>query len=136
MKYYPHRETVDKFVKGASQLVQQENMVAQNLAPSQGGNTGHSHQVDASSNAYEVHMFKVINVTTRVNTYDTLPSVQTKGKDVDHLSTYTPLYSNHLQIDNPTFDSVLHRPKSVFGKEIFNPNSHATQNYKIVEYLV
>jgi hypothetical protein len=57
MKYCPHREEVTKFLKGTSQSVvltdpfpvQQQKMVAQNLASPQGGNAGHSHHGDASS---------------------------------------------------------------------------------------
>jgi hypothetical protein len=58
-KYFPHREEVNKFLKGTSLptilinpfLVQQQKMVAQNPTPLQGGNAGHPHHGDASSSS-------------------------------------------------------------------------------------
>jgi hypothetical protein len=55
----PHREEVTKFMKGTSQpailtnpfLTQQQQMVALNTAPVQGGNAGHPNLEDASSSA-------------------------------------------------------------------------------------
>jgi hypothetical protein len=72
----PHREAFTKFLKGTSQLVQQQHLVAQNPCPPQGGNTGHSHHGDASTSTSEVYMFKTINVTNQENTYDTPPGDQ------------------------------------------------------------
>jgi hypothetical protein len=63
-KDHPHREVVTKFLKGTPQLVQQQNLVAQNPTPLQGGNADHSHHRDASTSASEVYMFKAVNVTT------------------------------------------------------------------------
>jgi hypothetical protein len=64
MKYFPRHEEVSKFLKGTSQPVQQQNLVAQNPSPLQGGNKGHSHHGDSSKSFSEVYMFKVVNVTT------------------------------------------------------------------------
>jgi hypothetical protein len=76
-------------------------------------------------------------VTTRENTYDTPPGVQTNGMAIEQPSTYTPPpYSNLLYIDKTTFDALLRAPKRVIQEETFNPNSHTTQNYNIIEYLV
>jgi hypothetical protein len=116
-KEFPHREVVAKFLKGTSQQVQQQNLLAQNPAPPQGGNTSHSHHGNASTSAYEVYMFKVLNVTTRTNTYDTPLGDQTKGKIVNQPSTSTPPpSSNPLHIEKPTSDAVLRSPKSVILK--------------------
>jgi hypothetical protein len=46
-------------------------MVAQNHAPLQEGNAGHSHHGDASTSASEVYVFNMVNFMTRANTYDT-----------------------------------------------------------------
>jgi hypothetical protein len=43
--------------------------------------------------------------------------------------------SGPLQIEKPMFDSILRPPKSTIRKCTFNPSSHATQNYNIVEDL-
>jgi hypothetical protein len=40
-----------------------------------------------------------------------------------------------LQIEKPSFDSILRPPKSTIQKSTFNPSSWATQNYNIVEDL-
>jgi hypothetical protein len=82
LKYFPHREAIAKYLKGTSQLVQKQHLVVQNNAPSQGGNTTHSHHGDACTSTSEVYMFKMVNVTTQENTYDTPPG--------DH----TPFHSN------------------------------------------
>jgi hypothetical protein len=136
MKDGPHSEPVTKFLKGTSQLIQLQHLVVKNPTPPQGGNAGHSHHVDASSSPFEVYMFKVVNVMTRENTYDTPPSDQTKGKVINQPSTSTPHpSSNPLQIENPFSDAVLHPPKSVIRKATFNPNARAAENYNIVEDL-
>jgi hypothetical protein len=64
MKYFPHCEDVAKYLKGTSQPVQQQYLVAQHPAPLQGGNVGHSHHGDASLSSSEVYMFNTVNVTT------------------------------------------------------------------------
>jgi hypothetical protein len=136
MKEFPHCEGVTKFLKGTSQLVQQQHLVSQNHAPPQGGNTGHSYHADSSLSASEVYMFKVVNLTNQENTYDTPLGDQANGKAIAQPSTSTPPpSSNHIQIKKPIFDAVLRTPKSVIQKETFNPNACAAQNYNIFEYL-
>jgi hypothetical protein len=71
MKDFPHHDIVAKFLKGTSQPVQQQHLVAQNLSPPQERNVGHSHNRDASTIASKVYMFNMVNVTTRENTYYT-----------------------------------------------------------------
>jgi hypothetical protein len=51
MKYLPHREAITKYLNGTSQLVQKQHLDAQNPAPPQGGNVGHSHHGDVSTSA-------------------------------------------------------------------------------------
>jgi hypothetical protein len=75
----PHRTEVSKLFKGNSQPVvlthpfpQQQSLVAQNLAPPQGGNPGHPLSEDASSSAH-IYMFNDVYLTTRTTTYDTPP---------------------------------------------------------------
>jgi hypothetical protein len=81
-KYYPHHEDVAKFMKGTSQLVQQQHLVAQNPTPPQGGNTSHSHHGDASLSSYEMYMFKTVNVNNQENTYDTPAGDHVNGKAI------------------------------------------------------
>jgi hypothetical protein len=89
-KYFPHHEVFAKYFKGTSKMVQQKHLVAQNPDPPQEGNPGHSHHGDASTSTYEVYMFKIVNVTTRANTYDTPPGDETKEKAIDQTSNSTP----------------------------------------------
>jgi hypothetical protein len=86
MKDYPHCEAITKFLKDSSQLVQQQHLVAKNPTPLQGGNAGHSHHGDTSPSAFEVYMFKVVNVMTQVNNYETLTHDQGNVKSFDHPS--------------------------------------------------
>ena len=81
-KGFPHREVVAKFMKGASRLVQQQHLVAQNPTPPQGGNEIHSHHGDASLSSYEMYMFKTVNVNNQANNYDTLAGDHVNGKAI------------------------------------------------------
>jgi hypothetical protein len=85
-------------------------------------------------------------LTTLSNTYNT-PVKPNKGKVTNGTGTLpdpslsyvippsvNPL-SGPLQIEKPTFDSILRPPKSNIYKSTFNPSSCATQNYNIVEDL-
>jgi hypothetical protein len=91
-------------------------------------------------------MFIGINLTTQSKTYDT-PGNPDKGKDINgagtlpdpsssfvSLPSVNPL-SGPLQIEKPTFDSILHPHKRTIHKTTFNPSSRVTQNYNIVEDL-
>jgi hypothetical protein len=121
---------------------QQQSMVAQ--TPSPGGISSDPHD-EASSSAH-IYMFNGINLTTHSKTYDT-PGNPDKGKDTNGignlpdpssssicLPSVNPL-SGPLQIEKPTFESILRPPKSTIRKATFNPSSNATQNYNIVEDL-
>ena len=91
-------------------------------------------------------MFNGINLTTRSNTYDT-PANPDKGKDINDIGTLLDPSSSSvslpsvnpssgpLQIEKPTFDSILCPPKITICKSTFNPSSRAAQNYNIVEDL-
>jgi hypothetical protein len=81
-------------------------------------------------------MFKKVNVTTRVNTYDTPPGDKPNGKVVDqpYNSTHPPS-SNPLYIEKPIFNVMLRPSKSIIRKVVFNPNAHAAKKYSIIEYL-
>jgi hypothetical protein len=58
-------------------------------------------------------MFKMVNVTTRENTYDTPPSDQTKGKVVNQPSSSTPPpSSNPLQIEKPILMQCCALPRA------------------------
>jgi hypothetical protein len=117
-------------------------MVAQ--TPSPGGNSSHPH--DEASTSALIYMFNGINLTTHSKTYDT-PSNPDKGKVTNGTSTLpdpSPSSvsppsinpsSGPLQIEKPTFDSILRPPKSTIRKSTFNPSSRAAHNYNIVEYL-
>jgi hypothetical protein len=121
---------------------QQQFMVAQ--TPSPGGSSSHPH--DEASKSAHIYIFNEINLTTLSKTYDTLGNPD-KGKVTNSISTLpdpwpsfispplvNPRYGP-LQIEKPTFDSILHPPKSTIHKSTFNPSSCATQNYNIVEDL-
>ena len=91
-------------------------------------------------------MFNGINLTTHSKIYDT-PGNPDKGKDVNGTGTLPDPSSSSvslpsvnppsgpLQIEKPTFESILRPPKSTIRKATFNPSSCASQNYNIVEYL-
>jgi hypothetical protein len=118
---------------------QQQSLVAQNPAPPTGGNPNHPPNEEASSSAH-IYMFNGIDLTTRTMTYDTPPGKPDKekvttGTTPDPPSTTVTPPSGPLQIEKPSFDSILHPPKSTIRKSTFNPNSRAAQNYNIVEDL-
>jgi hypothetical protein len=140
---------VAKIFQGKSQpavltqpFPQQQSMVAQ--TPSPGGSS--SDPNDETSSSAHIYMFNGINLTTRSKTYDT-PGNPDKGKDTngvdnspDPSSSSVSLPSVNppsrpLQIEKPTFDSILRPPKSTIHKATFNPSSRAAQNYNIVEDL-
>jgi hypothetical protein len=145
----PHHNEVAKLFQGNSQLVvltqpfpQQQSMVAQ--TPSPGGSSSHPH--DEASTSAHIYMFNGINLTTFSKTYDT-PGNPDKGKvtngtgtlpDPSSSSVSPPsvnIPSGPLQIEKPTFESILCPPKSTIHKSTFNPSSRAAQNYNIVEDL-
>jgi hypothetical protein len=89
-------------------------------------------------------MFNGINLTTRTTTYDT--SIKPDKMKPSNGSLPDPLPSvvsppsasplfGPLQIEKPSFDSILHPPKITIWKYTFNPSSQAVQNYNIVEDL-
>jgi hypothetical protein len=143
----PHRDEVAKIFKGNSQpavltqpFPQQQSMVAQ--TPTPGGNANQPH--DETSTSAHIYMFNGVNLTTRSTTYDT-PSKPDKSKTANDSSpdpsppagnppSVNPP-SGPLQIEKPSFDSILRPPKSTIRKSTFNPNSRAAQNYNIVEDL-
>jgi hypothetical protein len=117
-------------------------MVSQ--TPSPGGSSSHAH--DEASTSAHIYMFNGIILTTLSKTYDTLGNLD-KGKITNGIGTLpdpspssvspssvNPLFGP-LQIEKPTFKSILRPPKSTIRKSTFNPSSHATQNYNIVEDL-
>jgi hypothetical protein len=138
---------VAKIFKGNSQpavltqpFPQQQSLVAQ--TPTPGGSSNQSH--DEASTSAHIYMFNRINLTTRTTTYDT-PIKPDKPKptngslpDPSPSSVSPPSASppsRPLQIEKPSFDSILRPPKSTIWKSTFNPSSRAAQNYNIVEDL-
>jgi hypothetical protein len=119
---------------------QQQSLVAQTPTPRGSSNQPH----DEASTSAHIYMFNRVNLTTRFVTYDT-PVKPDKlkianGSPSDPLSSsVNPLSvsppSRPLQIEKPSFDSILHPPKSTIQKSTFNSNSRAAQNYNIVEDL-
>jgi hypothetical protein len=115
---------VAKIFKGNSQPIvltqpfpQQQSLVAQ--TPTAGGSSNQSH--DEASTSAHIYMFNGINLTTHTATYDTPVKPDklrtTNGSVPDPLppsvsppSTSPP--SGPLQIEKPSFDSILHPPKS------------------------
>ena len=112
--------------------------------PSPGGSS--SDPNDEASLSAHIYMFNGINLTTHSKTYDT-PSNHDKGKYTNGIGTLLDPSSSSvsipsvnppsgpLQIEKPTFDSILRPPKSTIHKATFNPSSRAAQNYNIVEDL-
>jgi hypothetical protein len=115
---------VAKLFKGNSQPVvltqpfpQQQSLVAQ--TPTSGGSSNQPPD-DASTSAH-IYMFKGVNITTRSATYDTPvkpdKSKTANGSSPDPLpSVVNPLSvsppSGPLQIEKPSFNSILRPPKS------------------------
>jgi hypothetical protein len=118
-------------------------MVAQ--TPSPGGSSSHPH--DEASMSAHIYMFKGINLTTLSKTYDR-PGNPNKGKvtsGTDTLPDPSPSFvspplvnppSGPLQIEKPTFDSILCPPKSAICKCTFNPSSPATQYYNKIPDII
>jgi hypothetical protein len=121
---------------------QKQSMVAQTLSP--GRSSSHPH--DEASMSAHIYMFNEINLNTLSKTYET-PGNPDKGNDTSGAGTLldpSPSSisppsvnppSGPLQIEKPTFDSILRPPKSTIRKDTFNPMSRAAQNYNIVEDL-
>jgi hypothetical protein len=82
-------------------------------------------------------MFNGIDLTTLSTTYN-MPSKPDKEKVTNGTlpdpspSSVSPPFGS-LQIEKPTFESILHPPKSTICKSTFNSSSSAAQNYNIVE---
>jgi hypothetical protein len=143
----PHHDEVANIFKGNSQpamltqpFPQQQYLVAQ--TPTVGGSSNQSH--DEASIRAHIYMFNRINLTTRTAIYD-MPvkldkSKTTNGSVPDPLPSFVSPPSasppsEPLQIEKPSFESILCPPKSTIQKSTFNPNSRAAQNYNIVEDL-
>jgi hypothetical protein len=115
-------------------------LVAQ--TPTLGGNSNQP-QDEALTSAH-IYMFNGVSITTLSATYDT-PVKPDKLKITNgYASELLPSSANPpsvsppsgpLQIEKPSFDSILRPPKSTIQKSTFNPNSRAAQNYNIVEDL-
>ena len=113
-------------------------MFSQALSPPTGGNSNHPPSDEALTSAH-IYVFNGIDLTTRTTTYDTLTKPDkekvTNGTPLDPYPAFISPPFGLLQIEKPTFDSILHPPKSTICKSTFNPSSHAAQNYNIVEDL-
>jgi hypothetical protein len=143
----PHRDEVAKLFKGNSQPVvltqpflHKQSLVAQ--TPTSGGSSNQPH--DEASTSAHIYMFNRVNLKTHSATYD-MPVKPDKlkianGPASDPLpsSANPPSVSppfGPLHIEKPSFDSILHPPKSTIQKSTFNSNSRAAQNYNIIEDL-
>jgi hypothetical protein len=116
-------------------------MVAQ--TPSLRGCTRHPSHDESSMNTH-IYMFSGIDLTTLSTTYNT-PVKPDKEKNsngsssnpsppsVSSPSVNPP--SRSLHIKKPSYEYILHPPKSTIFKSTFNYSSQAAQNYNIVEYL-
>jgi hypothetical protein len=124
----PHRDEVAKLFKGNSQAVvlthpfpQQQSLVAQNPTPSIGGNPNHPPSKEASSSAH-IYMFNGIDLTTHTTMYNTPPGKPDKEKVTtattpDPSSTTINPPSRPLQIEKPSFDSILRPPRAQFESQ-------------------
>jgi len=106
---------------------QQQSMVAQ--TPSPGGSSSHPSHDEASTSAH-IYLFKGIDLTTLSTTYNTpvKPDKEnlTNGTLPDPSPSSVSPLSVSLQIEKPTFESILHPPKRIICKSTFNPSSRAT----------
>jgi hypothetical protein len=94
---------------------QQQQMVAQNPSPPQGGNIGRSHHGDASSSATQVFMCKeMVSLINISKNYDTHLENHANGGATNNTSISTPPSSTPLQIESPVIASVLHLLKGTF----------------------
>jgi hypothetical protein len=110
-------------------------MVSQSPTPLVGGNPSHPPSEEALLSDH-IYMFNGIDLTTCTTMYDMSDKPNkdkvTNGTPPDpYPSTVSPP-SGSLQIEKPTFDSILRPPKSTIHKSNFNPSSCGAQNYKIV----
>ena len=95
-----HKDGVTWFLKGNSQPAvlkdpfssQQQQMIAQNNSPLQGGQTSH---VDDSTSGHVLMMANdTVTLTTREKTYDSNPDKQPNGSTSSLPSTASPSISN------------------------------------------
>jgi hypothetical protein len=113
-------------------------MVAQNLAPPQGGNTSHPHQGYASLSAIVFICNDKVSLTTRAKTYDTpleKNSHENGGATHNLFVSTTPPPSGPLSIEIPISELVLRPPKRKIRKLIFNTSACVDKDYNIVEDL-
>ena len=82
---------------------------------------------------------EIVVLTTRIQAYDKTPSNKYEGASFEKTPLVNPsprLHSNGPHtIEKPSFDTILHPPKSIIHKKLFNPNARAAQYYNVVEYL-
>ena len=82
---------------------------------------------------------ETIDITTRGKTYDAIPNSNmngnAKGKNPLDENSFVPPPNGSLHIEKPISDTILHLPKNIIRKVVFNPNVRATQNYNVVEDL-
>jgi hypothetical protein len=135
-QYCRHRDEVEKNFKGNSQPVVlthpfpwKQYMLSQ--TPSPRVNSSHPPNDEASTSAH-IYMFSGIDLTT-LSTTDNMPVKPDKEKvsngslsdpspaTVSSPSVIPPYGS--LYREKPTFDSILHPPKSTIRKSTFNPSS-------------
>jgi hypothetical protein len=84
MKDGIHHQVVTKFLKGTSQPVQQQHLVAQNPSPPQKGNASHSHHGDASVNVYAIIIVLFISIDNSIIRTRSLRN--THSQETQHLS--------------------------------------------------
>jgi hypothetical protein len=82
-------------------------------------------------------MFNTVDLTNRAKSYEIVTKNTTPGDDNEKVSSsyFSPPLSISLQIEKPTFDSVLCPSKGTICNFDFNTNARAAQNYNNVEDL-
>jgi hypothetical protein len=144
-RHCPHHDEFVKIFKGNSQptmltqnFPQHQSMVSQVLSLPIGGGSNHPPS-DEASRSDHIYIFNGIDLTTCTTTYDTLTKPDkekvTNGTPLDPYPAFVSPPFGLLQIEKPTFDSILCPPKITIHKSNFNPGSCAAQKYNIVEYL-
>jgi hypothetical protein len=107
-------------------------------APSPRGISSYPPHDEALISAH-IYMFNGADLTTHSMTYNTPVKPDKEKVNNGTLSDPSPSSisppSESLQIEKPTFNSILRPPKSTICKSNFNPSSCDAQNYNILEDL-
>ena len=97
-----------------------------------------SHGPSSSTEDIQMMYAETIVLTTGSQTYDKTSEKKDEGDSPDKTppinSSPPPPSNGPITIEKPSFDTILHPPKSTIHRKFFNPSAHASQFYNVVEY--